>query len=432
MRVSRYTVSCDGAEGGHLLFNTAFGTFAELDDDAFAQFASCEGPLVQQMLEDGFLTDLDPDEELSAQRAMFDAASADEGDFFLVVAPTYACNLRCPYCYEQGHNGIKGKMSPAIIEATLRFVSERFEEKPFRRLNVQWYGGDPSLALDVVEDLSMRLIDWCDDEGVRYSAMMLSNCNVIDEKAVELLVRARVGHVYMTIDGFEDTHNARRVSATGLNSFEKNIEAARLFKANGIRVQATMNVDRVNWPEFAPLRDMLKEEFDVELGFARLCDYGRFYGTRDFKKPAFDLFDHDEFCRLRHEEFVDGGFDANTLRALLSAAPIFCNGQRHNYYIVDTLGDVYMCDGYIGEQDHVVFNVNDRPTYEQLHMVSHSPYESEKCRECRLLPICQGNCDWERRATGMPCHPLLTTLSDYLLDYRSCFGEASGSYTRFA
>lgn len=432
MRVSRYTVSCDGAEGGHLLFNTAFGAFAELDDDAFEQFAACEGPLVQQMLEDGFLTDLDPDEELSAQRAMFDAASVDEGDFFLVVAPTYACNLRCPYCYEQGHNGIKGKMSPETIDATLRFVSERFEEKSFRRLNVQWYGGDPSLALDVVEDLSVRLIDWCDDEGVQYSAMMLSNCNVIDEKAVELLVRARVGHVYMTIDGFEATHNARRVSATGLNSFEKNIEAARLFKERNIRVQATMNVDRVNWSEFKPLRDMLRDEFDVELGFARLCDYGHFFGTRDFKKPAFDLFDHDEFCRLRHEEFVDGGFDENALRSLLSAVPIFCNGQRHNYYIVDTLGDVYMCDGYIGEQDHVVFNVNGEPTPEQLHMVSHNPYESEECRDCHLLPICQGNCDWERRATGMPCHPLLTTLPDYLRDYRSCFGEASGPYTRFA
>ena len=432
MRQSRYTVTCESEAGEHLLFNTAFGSFAVLDNDAFSQYLACQGPLCGQMMEDCFLTDLTSEEELAAQQAMFEAARADEGDFYLVVAPTYACNLRCPYCYEQGHNGIKGKMSQDIMDATMRFVTERFDDKPFRRLFVQWYGGDPSLALDVVEALSERLIEWCDYEGVEYSAMMLSNCNVIDEAAAEMLARVRVSFVYMTIDGFEQTHNVRRVSATGLNSFQKNMEAARLFAENGIGVKAVMNVDRVNWPEYRPLRDMLRDEFGVELGFARLCDYGHFFGTRDFKKPAFDLFEHEEFCRLRHDEFVDGGFDAESIRALLQAAPIFCNGQRHNYYIVDTVGDVYMCDGYIGEQDHVVFNVMDNPTPEQLRMVSHNPYENEQCRECHLLPICQGNCDWERRATGMPCHPLLTTLPDYLRDYRTCFGDVSDSYVRLA
>ena len=91
-----------------------------------------------------------------------------------------------------------------------------------------------------------------------------------------------------------------------------------------------------------------------------------------------------------------------------------------------------MCDGHIGEQDHVVFNVKDGPTEAQKRMVSHDPYESEQCRACHLLPICQGNCDWERRATGMQCHPLLTTLPDYLRDYRACFGDVEEPYTRLA
>ena len=432
MRQSRYTVSCDGTQGEHLLYNTAYGAFAVLDDDAFSQYSACEGPLAGQMLEDGFLTDLTPDEELAAQRAIFDAAREDGGDFFLVVAPTYACNMRCPYCYEQGHNGIKGKMGKDVVEATMQFVKDRYAERPFKRMSVQWYGGDPSLAFDVVESLSALLVAWCDEVGVEYEAMMLSNCNVIDEDAVKLLVRSRVGRVYMTIDGFEETHNARRVSATGLNSFERSIEAARLFAKYGITAQATMNVDRVNWPEYRPLRDKLREEFDVELGFARLCDYGHFFGTRDFKKPAFDLFEHDEFSKLRHDEFVDGGFDADKIRDILSPVPRFCNGQRDNYYIIDTLGDVYMCDGYIGERSHIAFNVRETPQPECLHMVSHNPHESQQCRACHLLPICQGNCDWERRATGMPCHPLLTTLPDYLRDYRSCFGEATEPYTRLA
>ena len=169
--------------------------------------------------------------------------------------------------------------------------------RPFRQAQVQWYGGDPSLALDVVEVLSARLIALCDERGSAYEAMMLTNCNDIDEEAVGMLARMRVKLVYMTIDGFEDTHNARRVSATGSNSYERNIEAARLFARHGIKAKATMNVDRVNWPEFHPLRDHLRDELGIELSCARLCDYGHFFGTRDFKKPAFDLFEHEEFSR---------------------------------------------------------------------------------------------------------------------------------------
>ena len=432
MRKSRYTVHCSVNDNEHLLYNTAYGSFAVLDDAAFGQFEACEGAFADKMLEDGFLTELTPEEELHAQEAIFEAGRNGDEEFYLVLAPTYACNLRCPYCYEQGHNGIKGKMNGDVEEATVRFVKAMFAERPFKRMFVQWYGGDPSLALDVVERLSSKLIEWCDEMGVDYSAMMLSNCNVIDEAAVKMLVKARVQCVYMTIDGFEETHNVRRVSAVGLNSYERNIEAAKLFVVNGIEAKAVMNVDKVNWPEFHPLRDMLRAEVGIDLTCARLCDYGHFFGTREFKKPAFDLFDHDEFSRLTHEEFAAGGYSAEKIADLLSPVPRFCNGQRHNYYIVDTLGDVYMCDGHIGKQDHVVFNVKDGPTEAQKRMVSHDPYESEQCRACHLLPICQGNCNWERRATGMQCHPLLTTLPDYLRDYRACFGDVEEPYTRLA
>lgn len=432
MRISRYTFACDSVAGEHLLYNTAYGTFAALDDEAFAAFRACEGPLAKRMLDDNLLTELTPEEELAAQQTMFQAAREDPSALYLSIAPTYACNFRCPYCYEQGHNGVKGKMGADVMEAVCRFAQARFDERPFTELQVQWYGGDPSLALDVVEELSRKLIGWCDGCGVAYEAMMLSNCNNIDDDTARMLAHARVKLVYMTIDGFEETHNARRVSATGSNSFERNIEAARLFARHGIKVKATMNVDRVNWPEFHPLRDKLRSELGIELSCARLCDYGHFFGTRDFKKPAFDLFDHAEYTRLQHDEFAAGGFTGEDIRNMLSAQPRFCNGQRHNYYIVDAIGDVYMCDGLIGEKGHAAFNIAGEPAPEHLRMVSHDPHDSEQCRACHLLPICQGNCNWERHATGMVCHPLLSTLPDYLRDWRTCFGPRQESYERLA
>ena len=426
MKQSRYTVVVEGANGEHLLYNTANGAFDAYGANEYANYvafleggAAADDELAETFVSSGFLTDLSPEEELAAQKALFDAQREDHSELTLVLSPTYACNLRCPYCYEQGHNAIKGKMSPDVQDAIIRFVEERFAAHPFDRLCVQWYGGDPSLALDVVEELSARLIALCDERGSAYEAMMLTNCNVIDEAAVEMLARMRVTSVFITIDGLEDTHNARRVSAVGLNSFERNVEAAKLFVKHGIGVRANMNADRVNWPEYRPLRDMLRDEVGVDLTFSRLCDYGDFFGTRDFKKPAFDLFAHEEFCQLSHETFAEGNPDEQEIRAVLCPTARFCKGQRDDYFIIDTIGDVYLCDGYIGEQDHVVGNVIEGLSEAALHSVSHDPHESEQCRACELLPICQGNCDWERRETGMHCHPLRTTLPDYLRDLRA-------------
>ncbi len=434
---SRFNYVVRGENGEQLIFNTANGAFGVLDDAGMACLATTmgnpEGAGVADELERaGFLTSLTPEEELDYWRVVFEDQRTDLSQLMLVIAPTYACNYRCPYCYELGHNSIPGIMDKRTCDALCRFIERRYKEHAFESLAVQWYGGDPSLALGVVESLSEWMMSFCDERGIAYTALMLTNCNLIDEAAADMLARCRVSEVLITIDGFEETHNKRRVAANGSNSFERNVNAARLFVERGIAVRATMNVDRVNWPEYHDLREYLRTEIGVELMCGRLCDYGHFFGTRDFRKPTFDLFEHDEYCRLQHEEFVAGGFDASKIGALLSSCSRFCNGQRNSYYVIDSIGDVYACDGWIGVKDHVEFSIFNDEAHERLAMVSHDPFESAQCRACTLLPLCMGNCDWERRLTGMKCHPLLTTLSDYLRDYRSCFGDASGPFTRFA
>ena len=417
MRKSRYTTDVIGDEGKHLLFNAAYGSFLVADDDLYSCFLAGNGEGSEKLEDMGFLTRLTPEEELDAQRALFDSQRTDASELSLVLAPTYACNYRCPYCYEQGHNSIKGIMGEDVIEGILAFVTRKYAKKPFERMSVQWYGGDPSLALDVVEKLSKSLLGFCESHDVEYHAMMLTNCNLIDETAVEMLCKAKVESAFVTIDGFEATHNKRRVAANGSNSFERTIDAVRLFTDHGINVIASMNVDRVNWPEYRELRDYLKNEFGISLNSARLCDYGHFFGTRDFKKPSFDLMSHDEFCKLSHETFAEGNPSARDVESRLSPTTLFCGGQKDNYYVIDTLGDIYLCDGYIGEQDHVVGSIFDEDAVD-INAISHNPYENEQCRECEILPLCQGNCDWERHRTGMICHPLRSTLPDYLRDWQ--------------
>ena len=425
MRKSRYVVEAQGSQGERLLFNAANGAFVQLGDRGNAAWEQAapdaDGVLVQW----GFLTELTADEELEAQRAAFSQQRTDTESMTLSFIPTYACNFRCPYCYELGHNKIPGKMDERMMDAIVSFVRDRHAADGFKSLSVQWYGGDPSLALDVVEALTAKLVAWCEACGVAYDAMMLTNANVIDEPQAQLIADCRVSSVLLTIDGPEEIHNERRVAANGSNSYERNIRAARLLRARGVRITANMNADKVSLPLYADLREKLLVEEGIELSFGKLNDYGHFYGQAPFCAPKFDLYDHEEFFRAQFDEFAKLPHDAAEMRAMLAAPRRFCSGQADNYFVIDLLGDVYACDGWVGDATHVKFNLLDDPSTWKLHEVSFDPTHDAKCSACELMPLCLGSCIWERELSGMPCHPFKTTIGDYLRLYRSCFDAPS-------
>ena len=420
MRKSRYVVETEGPQGDLLLFNTANGAFVQLGEEGLAAWEQAlpdaEGALERL----GFLTGLSAADELEEQRAAFARQRADTATMTLSFVPTYACNYRCPYCYELGHNKIPGKMDERMMDAIEAFVRERHDSDGFEALSVQWYGGDPSLALDVVQELTAKLVAFCDERGVAYDAMMLTNANVIGEKEAQIVADCRVSSVFLTIDGPEEIHNRRRVAANGSNSYERTIRAARLFRAHGIRIMANMNADKVTLPLFADLREKLLAEEGIELSFGKLNDYGHFFGQAPFCAPDFDLFDHEEFFRAQFDEFAKRPHDAAEMREMLRPPLRFCMGQADNYFVIDLLGDVYACDGWVGDRAHVTFNLLDDPSTWKLHEVSFDPTHDERCGACALLPLCLGSCIWERTLSGMPCHPFKSTIGDYLRVYRDC------------
>ena len=420
MHKSRYVVEAEGQQGELLLYNTANGAFVQLGTEGRSVWKRSEpddGGVLAQL---GFLTELSADEELEVQRAAFDRQRADTSSMTLNFVPTYACNFRCPYCYELGHNKIPGKMNEQMMDAIAAFVRNRHQADGFKSLNVQWYGGDPSLVLDVVETLTKKLVTWCDEQGVAYDAMMLTNANVIGPSEAQLIAECRVSWVYLTIEGPEEIHNKRRVAANGTNSYQRTLEAARLLRARGVSISAIMNADKVTLPLYADMRETLFAEEGIELTLGKLNDYGHFFGEAPFCEPDFDLYEHEEYACVQFGEFAKVPHDAAEIRERLRPPGRFCSGQADNYFVIDLLGDVYACDGWVGDASHVKFNLLDDSSTWKLHEVSFDPTRDEKCSACELLPICLGSCIWERELSGMPCHPLKTTIADHLRLYRDC------------
>src|ERR1035437_3850684 len=92
--------------------------------------------------------------------------------FSLTILPTNSCNMRCPYCFEGSAKPKYGKMPEIIQEAIASFVEKEVNDDPvkFKRIGVSWFGGEPLLALDEIQTLSMKLIKIAKKYNIEYKS----------------------------------------------------------------------------------------------------------------------------------------------------------------------------------------------------------------------------------------------------------------------
>ena len=70
----------------------------------------------------------------------------------LTISPSLLCNLKCRYCPEVPQ---KTRMERPVIDQIGEFVKKRIESG-LKKLSITWYGGEPLLCLDVIEELKIK------------------------------------------------------------------------------------------------------------------------------------------------------------------------------------------------------------------------------------------------------------------------------------
>lgn len=433
MKASRYNVlvPLEGAFSDALIaFNARTGALALVDGVAremLEQTAPVEASpaTAAELTESGFLVDAAAD-ELAAVKAQYRRAQQDPSLLALCIAPTYACNLACPYCYEAGRNASAKAMPPDVQDRIVAFAKDEHAEAPYERLEVQWYGGEPMLHPEVIERISSQLLEFCAEHDIALSANIVSNATRITADDAAMLRRSHVFGALVTIDGTEELHNERRPARDGSNSYEAAIAGIGHLLDADVNVTVMMNTDRVNDGALDELNADLAARLGVQATRVKLNDYYGTFGTGDFCEPRFSLMDHREFTREQCERFCAEGRSPREFAALMQPISLFCRGQHERYYCIDALGDVYKCDGRMARTDHVAFSLDDLDEGEGAPqgLAPSYPFDDHACVSCALLPLCKGNCEWERKCcSDHPCHPLKYTMDGYLRGWVRSFGE---------
>lgn len=190
--------------------------------------------IISTLIQKGFLVASDLDEK-QKREALF--TEINSGSMLrLIVLPTEQCNYRCKYCYESFR---RGKMLPETQEAVIKFVQKNIQR--FSGIRLSWFGGEPLLAMDIIESMSMRLMEICKKAKRKYISDITTNGYLLSQDTFRKLLDLNVIEYQITIDGTKEIHDAKKPLINGNGTFDVVTNNIRESIQDYLRSDATKN-----------------------------------------------------------------------------------------------------------------------------------------------------------------------------------------------
>jgi uncharacterized protein len=376
-----------------------FSTVRRLLDDGF-NAPDEKGEVSSFLLRGGFLVEraVDELESLKLENRLTRFGTRGPG---FVIAPTLRCNFECPYCYVDLN---ANNMAAEARQRVKRFFDRKLQ--PDGGAAICWTGGDPSLAMEVVADLSEHFIGQCDSRGGVYDAVMITNGYRLDEEMLRGVHAARIHALQITLDGNREAHNERRHTHNHGPTYDRildNVERA----AESLLINLRINVDRAN---AGGIDDIFRD-----LQHRGLTERVRFYLANleavNEHCSGYDprCFSTTEFASVE-TELLRRAFD---LGLRTSGDPLrmtrqeYCGANSTNYYVIDPAAQLLKCYtdlgtadrngiGYISEDGVEMFDKKAN----LVRWLGWDPFEIQECRDCDVLPLCMGGCSYARVRHG--------------------------------
>lgn len=349
------------------------------------------------LLKAGFLIP-DGQDEIELIREIHSKIKERRRTLGLTIMPTLDCNFRCSYCFSYTR---PERMGAKVQESLLRFAGHKLEKA--QRLSVTWYGGEPTLCLDLIETLSERLRALCERRGVDLlPADIVSNGYLLSVQVAERLRTLGIQEAQITLDGDRATHDQRRPLRGGGGTFDGILDnLAAVSNILGIKVR--INVDRDNASTALGALDALADR-GLQDTTAVYFGHVKPYSEACAGVTSACLSDR-EFSELElaltRQALVRGFRSFRYPRLEIGGV---CGADQRLSYVVAPSGLLFKCwaQASQGSNQSVGSLAGEKPgesrqPFQQKNLerfLSWDPLSNRTCRECRVLPICMGGCPY--------------------------------------
>lgn len=140
---------------------------------------------------------------------------------FVTIMPTEGCNFRCPYCYE---SHTPNTMFRETLDQIMSYISHQASN--FKYIQLNWFGGEPTLCKDVVLEVSDFLQHLGAEKGFKFASNMTSNGYLLDKDSFVEYYDKGITDYQITLDGWNHDKTRPHVSGRGtLETVLSNLKA---------------------------------------------------------------------------------------------------------------------------------------------------------------------------------------------------------------
>ena len=402
MKYSKYNlvIKSDDNEG-YILFNTLRGDIFiiseeikkyvdnnvvnYLDKDTYALFKKY-GVIINDNVDENRIY------EYYFQKTKYNSAVISS-----TVLLTWACNLKCIYCYE-GAGAKTDFMDEKGANQYISFMKQMAYNNAAKHMQVLLFGGEPLLNIKIGFKILNELLTFSNESNIDFSCGVITNGTLLSEQMIKQLEMYNCNMIQITLDGTEKAHDFRRGYKTGKGSFRDIITALQMLNdhADRIRTVIRINVDQNNIEEAYNLLKYIGKsganltKCNIDFGIVR----GSTEACAAYTGNCFTDIEIAEVLNSLWNRAVDEGF---RIYIRPSRKWMFCGLYSENQYTVTPNCDVYKCWEHAGIEQHRMGKIDKHGNFSDLQYayydwMSKNPLENEECRECKYLPVCGGGC----------------------------------------
>lgn len=404
-KTSKYNYFCKDEDGNYLMCNFMKGpeSFLKVSKESIDSYndivlknrvpADINNGIANILFQKGYLVDEDIDEELYVKTMYYNAIMRDF--LSLTIMPTEQCNFRCTYCYEDYK---KGKMSREHQNALLKYIQRTIMNTG--RLHISWFGGEPLLALDVIEYIMENVKKMCLQRKIQFSSNMTTNGFFLDADAFDKLYKMKVTSYQITVDGMKEDHDRQRVNRNGSGTFDtiiSNLISIRNLPQNSYKfakITIRVNVTKNNLNQLDDFVQYYEKLFGRDrrfnIRFAITDNYGgeRIHEIEDKLVSGKDIYAELQKDGIYKNKYIDFADALNAFQPM----NLVCYAAYKNTFMIGSDLTVYRCSIHFGEKSNVLGEIQKNGKMLINENMNSKWYmknkENPHCKECFYFPCC--------------------------------------------
>ncbi|MCQ4925809.1 radical SAM protein [Tissierella carlieri] len=357
-----------------------------------------EKSFFDSLLERGYITDNKHKEETVKMDVIKQILKNWEASPYSIgIVPTYECNFRCSYCYE---NHLLHENMDVITEKQIDIIKASY--KNIRDISI--YGGEPLLPR------TKNIIPYILKQFDNYPITIITNGYYLDE-FVEMFDNKENVSFQITLDGDREYHDRIRHRICGGSTFDKIVDNIDIMLQKNHRIHIRMNICKENLEYVQALISFFESKFS-KFKDAIAFNFDVITQIKEIDKEYIFIWLKDNYKALSKVFRINANFNrCNIFMALGERKPVelrtnYCNSETTSR-VFDPYGKVYSCMMTVGRDEEAIgyySNSGGISINKESDILNRSILSIEECKDCKLSLLCGGGCAYEKYEVNKTVH----------------------------